>query len=89
VGSIGDQLLGVAVLDETAHQSLLAAIDMAISRCIDAYNIASEADEQELAEGARTQVTELKAFRATVVSRPTRRSRWGYGRSPRGDARSH
>jgi len=77
------------VLDETAHQSLLAAIDMAISRCIDAYNIASEADEQELAEGARTQVTELKAFRATVVARPTRRSRWGYGRSPRGDARSH
>jgi hypothetical protein len=60
MGSIGDRLLGVVVLDETAHQSLLAAIDMAISRCIDAYNIASEADEQELAEGARTQVTELK-----------------------------
>jgi hypothetical protein len=77
------------VLDETAHQRLLAAIDMAISRCIDAYNIASEADEPELAEGARTQVTELKALRAAVVSRPTRRGRWRYGRSPRGDARSH
>jgi hypothetical protein len=77
------------VLDESSHQSLLAAIDVAISKCIDAYNIASEADEQELAVGARTQVTELKALRARVVAQPTRRARWRYGRSPRGDARSH
>ncbi len=77
------------MLDESAHQSLLTAIDVAISKCIDAYNIASEADDQELAEAARTQVTQLKELRATVVSRPTRRGRWRYGRSPRGDARSH
>jgi hypothetical protein len=76
------------VLDETAHQSLLAAIDVAISRCVDAYNIASEAGEEELAEAARVQVTELKAFREAVRERPTRRARWQFGRSPRGDARS-
>ena len=28
------------MLDETAQQSLIAAIDMAISRCVDAFNIA-------------------------------------------------
>jgi hypothetical protein len=76
------------VLDETAHQSLLGAIDVAISRCVDAFNIASEAGEPELADSARVQVTELKAFREAVLARPTRRARWQYGRSPRGDARS-
>jgi hypothetical protein len=76
------------VLDETAQQRLIAAIDVAISRCVDAYNIASESDEPELAEGVRLQITELKAFRETALSRPTRRPRWQFGRSPRGDARS-
>ena len=42
------------MLDETAHQSLIAALDVAISRCVDAFNIASESDDPELAEGART-----------------------------------
>ena len=76
------------MLDETAQRSLLAAIDVAISRCVDAFNIASEAGEKELAEAARVQVTELKAFREAALARPTRRARWQYGRSPRGDARS-
>jgi hypothetical protein len=76
------------VLDETAHQSLIAAIDVATSRCVDAFNIASESDDLELAEGARTLVMELKAFRKTVMVRPTRPARWQFGRSPRGDARS-
>jgi hypothetical protein len=75
------------VLDETAHQSLIAAIDVAISRCVDAFNIASEGGEQGLAERARVQVTELKAFRDEALALPTRRSRWQLGRVPRGDAR--
>jgi hypothetical protein len=75
------------VLDETAHQSLIAALDMAISRCVDAFNIASEGGEDELAQRARIQVTELKAFREAALSHPTRRARWQFGRSPRGDAR--
>ena len=86
--STAEHPLGVPVLDETAHQSLLAAIDVAISRCVDAFNIASEAGEPELADGARIQVTELKVFREAVLAQPTRRARWQYGRSPRGDARS-
>ncbi len=75
------------MLDEGAHRSLIAAIDVAISRCVDAFNIASEAGEDELAEKARLQVTELKALRQAALSRPTRRARWQFGRSPRGDAR--
>lgn len=76
------------MLDETAHQSLMAAIDVAISRCVDAYNIASEGDEEELADTARARITELQAFRALASASPTRRARWQFGRSPRGDARS-
>jgi hypothetical protein len=76
------------VLDESAHQSLIGALDVAISRCVDAYNICSEAGEQELAEQARSQVTQLKALRDEIMARPTRRTRWQFGRSPRGDARA-
>jgi len=75
------------VLDESAHANLVAAVDAAISRCIDAYNIASEAGETELAEGARARVNQLKAYRAAVMARPTRPARWMQARSPRGDAR--
>jgi hypothetical protein len=76
------------VLDETAHQRLIAAVDVAVSRAVDAFNIASESDEPELAESARALVNELKAFREAAMARPTRRGRWQFGRSPRGDARS-
>jgi hypothetical protein len=75
------------VLDESAHANLVAAIDAAISRCIDAFNIASEAGEAELAEGARARVNQLKAYRQAVMARPTRPARWMQARSPRGDAR--
>jgi hypothetical protein len=76
------------VLDETAQQRLIAALDVAISRCVDAFNITTEGGELELAETARTQVTELKAFREAVAARPMQRPRWQFGRSPRGDSRS-
>ncbi len=61
------------MLDESAHRSLIAAIDVAISRCVDAFNIASEGGEQELAEAARARLTELKAFRDMALASPTRR----------------
>jgi hypothetical protein len=77
----------VPVIDETAHKSLLTALDAAISKCIDAYNIASEAGDDELAEMARRRIEDLRDFRQTVQARPTRRARWLYARSPRGDAR--
>lgn|GEM_PF-5490001 len=76
------------MLDETAHQKLLAALDGAISRCIDAFNIASEAEDTELAGMARARVAELKTFREAVLARPTRPARWKFARTPRGDARS-
>jgi hypothetical protein len=75
------------VLDETTHAKMIVAIDAAISRCIDAFNIASEAGDTELAEGARARVNGLKAYRQEIASRPTRPSRWMQARSPRGDAR--
>ena len=75
------------MLDETAQQKLLAAVDIAVSKAIDAYNIVSEAGDEELAALARAQVTGLKEFRADVVARPTRPARWLFARSPRGDAR--
>ena len=75
------------MLDETAHQKLLAATDMAISRCIDAFNIASEADDTDLAHTAQARIDDLKDFRALVIARPTRPARWMYARSRRGDAR--
>lgn len=76
------------MLDETAHQSLISVIDVAISRCVDAFNISSEGGELELAEKARLQVIELKALRALALASPTRRPRWQFGRTPRGDART-
>ena len=75
------------MLDEAAHKNVLAALDAAISRCIDAFNIASEAGDTDIAEGARTKVNSLKAFRDEVARRPTRPARWMQARNPRGDAR--
>ena len=75
------------MLDESAHKNLIAALDAAIARCIDAFNIASEAGDVELAEGARARVNGLKMYRDEVAARPTRPARWMHARSPRGDAR--
>jgi hypothetical protein len=76
------------VLDETAKRNLLSAIDVAISRAIDAYNIAWEAADTEIANMARGRVTDLQELRDAVRARPTRPARWQFARSPRGDARS-
>jgi len=76
------------VLDETAHRLLLAAIDSAITKSIDAYNLASEGGDEELAALVHERLADLQALRAVAAARPTRRSRWQFARSPRGDARS-
>ena len=75
------------MLDETAHANLLAALDAAISRCIDAFNIASEGGDAELANGSRARVNELEAFRLEAARRPSRPARWLQARLRRGDAR--
>jgi hypothetical protein len=75
------------MIDETAHSNLLAALDVAVSKCIDAYNIAAEAGETELAEQARACVDDLKSLRDSVRVHPTRPARWMFARSRRGDAR--
>ena len=75
------------MLDEPAHQNMLQAIDVAISRCIDAFNIAAEAGDTELAEAARVEIESLKGLRQTALARPTRPARWMFARSRRGDAR--
>ena len=75
------------MLDETAQRNLLSAIDIAISKTIDAYNIAWEAGDTELANLARARVTELQTLRDAVRARPTRPARWQFARSRRGDAR--
>lgn len=75
------------MLDEPAHQNMLQALDTAISRCIDAFNIAAEGGDTELAEAARAEVEALKALRQTALARPTRPARWMFARSRRGDSR--
>ena len=76
------------MLDETAHRNMVAAVDMAVSRCIDAFNMASEAGDLELAEEARARVDDLKRLRQTILERPTKKGRWMFARTPRGDARA-
>ena len=75
------------MLDEAAHTNLLAALDVAISRCIDAFNMASESGERDLAEEARDCIERLRDLRDTVRTSPTRPARWKLARTPRGDAR--
>jgi len=76
------------VIDETAHRNLLAALDVAISKCIDAYNIASEAGDEDLTGLARQRILDLQEFRDVVRARPTRPTRWLFARTRRGDSRS-
>jgi hypothetical protein len=65
----------------------MAAIDVAISRCIDAFNIAAETGDEELTEQARACVERLQAFRDHTAACPTRASRWMHARPPRGESR--
>ena len=75
------------MLDEAAHTNVLAALDVAISRCIDAFNMASESGERDLAEEARDCIEHLRDLRDAVRTSPTRPARWKFARTPRGDAR--
>jgi hypothetical protein len=74
------------VLREVELARLLAAIDVAVSRSIDAFNIAAETEDEELAERARACVEGLQAYRAFAASQPTRASRWMRARPPRGES---
>jgi hypothetical protein len=41
------------VLRDAEHAQLLTAIDTAVSRCIDAFNVAAETGDEELTAEAR------------------------------------
>jgi hypothetical protein len=74
------------VLREAELAQLLTAIDTAVSRAIDAFNIASETGDEELTAEARACVEQLKAFRQLCAGQPTRASRWMRARPPRGES---
>jgi len=76
----------VAVLREAELARLLTAIDTAVSRAIDAYNIAAETEEAELTAEAAACIERLKAFRELTAAQPARASRWMRARPPRGDS---
>jgi hypothetical protein len=76
----------VTVLRDAEQAQLLAAIDVAVSRCIDAFNIAAETEDEALAAEARDCVERLKAFRDLTAAQPARASRWMRARPPRGDS---
>ena len=74
------------VLRDAEQAQLLAAIDTAVSRCIDAFNVAAETEDEELTAEARACVERLKAFRDFTAAQRTRASRWMRARPPRGDS---
>jgi hypothetical protein len=74
------------MLRDAEQAQLLAAIDVAVSRCIDAFNIASETEDEGLVAEARACVERLKAFRDFTAAQPARASRWMRARPPRGDS---
>ena len=71
------------MLRDAEQTQLLAAIDVAVSRCIDAFNIAAEIDDEQLTAEARACVERLKAFRELTAAQPARASRWMRARPPR------
>jgi len=74
------------VLREAELARLIAAVDTAVSRAIDAFNIAAETEDAELTAEARACVERLKAFRELTAAQPARASRWMHARPPRGDS---
>jgi hypothetical protein len=76
----------VIVLREAELARLLTSIDTAVSRCIDAYNVAAETEDEALMSEARACVERLKAFRELAAAQPTRASRWMHARPPRGES---
>jgi hypothetical protein len=75
-----------AVLREAEVARLVSAVDVAVSRAIDAFNVAAETGDEELTDEARACVARLKEFRDLAAARPTRASRWMHARPPRGDS---
>ena len=67
------------VLRDAEQAQLLAAIDVAVSRCIDAFNIAAETEDEDLTTEARACVERLKAT-ATSPPRSRREPHGGCGR---------
>jgi hypothetical protein len=65
---------------------LVTAIDTALSRAIDVYNIAAETGDEALTAEAKDCVERLKAFRELAAAQPTRASRWMHARPPRGES---
>ena len=74
------------MLREAEVARLVSAIDTAVSRAIDAFNVAAETGDEELVAEARACVERLKDFRDVTAARPTRASRWMHARPPRGDS---
>jgi hypothetical protein len=74
------------VLRDAELARLLTAIDTAVSRSIDAFNIAGESGDVELTNEARACVERLRAFREFTASQPTKASRWMRARPPRGES---
>jgi hypothetical protein len=64
----------------------MAAIDTAVSKAIDAYNIAAETGDEFLTAEAQACVERLKSFRDLTAAQPTRASRWMRARPPRGES---
>jgi len=75
------------MLREAELARLVAAIDDAVSKSIDAFNVAVETGDEELVQRARSCVESLEAYREFAASQPTRASRWMRARPPRGDSR--
>jgi hypothetical protein len=74
------------VLREAELARLVAAIDTAVSKAIDAFNIAAETGDEDLTAQARACVENLKAFRELTAAQPTKASRWMHARPPRGES---
>jgi hypothetical protein len=74
------------MLREAELARLVTAIDTAVSRAIDAFNIAGETGDEKLTAEARACVERLKAFRELTAAEPTRASRWMHARPPRGES---
>jgi hypothetical protein len=77
------------MLREAELARLVTAIDTAVSRAIDVYNIAAETGDEELTAEARACVEYLKDFRERTAAQPSRASRWMRARPPRGESLYH
>ena len=74
------------MMREAELARLLTAIDTAVSRAIDAFNVAGETGDEKLMAEARACVETLRSFREHAAAQPTRASRWMRARPPRGES---